>query len=228
MVLMVWAQGDCFVPALLVISWLPLYHFTCGGELAVVISINFSFSLRKSARRHSQQRTVSHCLHQALDELHTPQLWGAQSPLRHVYVQKLGLNPFFSVLCQSIQIPCESQARNTDMSKEFMSKLSLNLETQRRNGLPLGRMFIHESVTHNEKEITGQRALLSYCFAVNMDYVFNRFLFYCPITPPKRKACFNQMDHTFTCFCKSKPSVHWESFYGLWKSTYRCKISTFL
>lgn len=132
-----------------------------------------------------------------------------------LYVQKLGLNPFCSVLCQSIQIPSESQARNTDMSKEFMSKLSPNLETQMRHRLPLGRMLIHESVTHNEKEITGQRALLPYCFAVNMDYVFNRFLFYCPITPCNRKIYFNQMDHTFTCFSKSKPSVHWKSFYGL-------------
>lgn len=86
MIFMIWAWGDCFVPALLVISGMSLYHFTCGGELAAVISVSFSFSLHKSTRRHSQQRTVSHCLHQILDELHTPQLWGTQGPPRHVYV----------------------------------------------------------------------------------------------------------------------------------------------
>lgn len=64
-------------------------------------------------------------------------------------------------------------------------------------------------------EITGQRALLRYCFAVNVDFVFNKFLFYFPITPHNRKTYFNQMDHTFTCFSKSKPSVHGGSFYGL-------------
>lgn len=116
MVLMVWVWGD-FMPALPVISWLPLYHFIYGGEFAAVMSVNFSFSLHKSARRHSQQRTVSHCLCQALDELHTPQSWGTQGPPRHVYVQKLGLNPFCSVLYQSTQIPSKSQVRNTDMSK---------------------------------------------------------------------------------------------------------------
>lgn len=52
-------EWHCFVPALLVISWLPLSHFICGGELTPVISVNFSFSLHKSARKHSQQRTVS-------------------------------------------------------------------------------------------------------------------------------------------------------------------------
>lgn len=114
------------------------------------------------------------------------------------------------------------------MSKEFMSKLSPKLESQRRHGYPLGRMFTHKSVIHNEKEITGQRAPLSYCFAVNMDYVFNRLCSTVLKPPPNRKPYFHRMDHTSTCFPKSKPSVHWESFYGLRKGTYRRKISTFL
>lgn len=36
-------EWHCFVPALLLISWLPLCHFTSGGELTAVISVNFSF-----------------------------------------------------------------------------------------------------------------------------------------------------------------------------------------
>lgn len=39
-------------------SWLPLYHFISQGELAAVISVNFSLSFHKSSRRHSQQRIL--------------------------------------------------------------------------------------------------------------------------------------------------------------------------
>lgn len=74
---------------------------------------------------------------------------------------------------------------------------------------------MHDSEPHNEKESTGQRALLASCFSAIMDYVFNRFLLYCPITPLSREAYFNQIDHSFTCFSKSKPSVHQGSFYGV-------------
>jgi len=74
---------------------------------------------------------------------------------------------------------------------------------------------MYQSVAHNDKEITGQRALLASCFSVVMDYVFNRFLLYCPIIPLCKEAYFNQMDHIFTCFSKTKPSVHRGSFYGI-------------
>ena len=96
-----------------------LYHFISGGEPATVISVNFSLSFHKSARRHSQQRTIFHCLHQALHQLHNPHLWGIQDPPRRVYVQKLGLNATCPALCQSTQIPREAQTKNTDISNDF-------------------------------------------------------------------------------------------------------------